>query len=88
MSMTCEVTFPDEVVQSLRLSKSTLEHSIKKELAVHLFQMQLLSFGQARQLANLSVWDFLDFLSERKLPLHYDIPEYEEDLKTIEELLP
>ncbi len=34
-----------------------------------------------------SVWEFLDFLSERKIPLYYDIAEYEEDLRTIEELL-
>jgi len=48
--------------------------------------MSVLSFGQARQLAELSVWDFLELLRERKVALHYGIPEYEEDLKTIQDL--
>ncbi|MBE7546072.1 UPF0175 family protein [Candidatus Kuenenia sp.] len=50
------------------------------------FEKKLLSFGQARQFSGLSVWDFLEFLRERKIPLHYDLAEYEEDLETIREL--
>jgi predicted HTH domain antitoxin len=46
---------------------------IKRELAAFFFQRGVLSFGQARQFAGLSVWDFLEFLRERKIPLHYDI---------------
>lgn len=58
-----------------------------KELAVSFFQRNMLSFGQARQLADLSLWDFLDLLRERKVPLHYNGSDYEEDLKTIQEFL-
>jgi predicted HTH domain antitoxin len=34
----------------------------------------------------IHIWDFLELLRERKVPIHYDLKEYEEDLKTIQEL--
>jgi predicted HTH domain antitoxin len=46
----------------------------------------MLSFGQARRLSGLSVWDFLELLRKREVQLHYDIAELEEDLKTLREI--
>jgi predicted HTH domain antitoxin len=43
----------------------------------------MLGFGQARQFSGLSVWEFLDLLRERRIPLHYDFSEYEEDSETV-----
>ena len=86
MSVKFEMTLPDAIVGALGLRESETAHAIKKELAVHFFQRNLLSFGQSRQLAELSVWDFLELLRERKVPLHYDLSEYEEDMKTILEI--
>ena len=47
--------------------------------------MERLSFGQVRRLAELSVVDFLDALKERKITLHYDLADYEDDLNTMAE---
>ena len=80
------IEIPEKIIRTLGFKESEVSATLKKELAVHFFQRNLLSFGQARQLAELSVWDFLELLRERKVPLHYDIPEYEEDLKTIQKL--
>jgi predicted HTH domain antitoxin len=82
-----EIEIPDQVVRALGLMDREVADSIKKELAIYYFQRNILSFGQARQLSTLSVWDFLEALRERKVPLHYTETEYEEDLKTIEEFL-
>ncbi|MBI4681236.1 MAG: UPF0175 family protein [Nitrospirae bacterium] len=82
----CEITLPEKIIKVLGLRESEAGSAIKRELAVYLFQRNMLSFGQARQLADLSVWDFLDLLRERKVPLHYGVVEFEEDLKTIQEL--
>jgi predicted HTH domain antitoxin len=82
-----EIEIPDQVVRALGLMDKDVVNTIKKELAVHLFQGERLSFGQARQLSDLSVWDFLEALREKKIPLHYYEKEYEEDSKVIEELL-
>jgi predicted HTH domain antitoxin len=87
MPFKCDIEIPENVLKSLGLRESEVSSVIKKELAAFFFQRGLLSFGQARQFAELSVWDFIEFLRERKIPLHYDLSEYEEDLKTIEELI-
>lgn len=87
MIVKCDLMIPEKIIKALGFKESEVVPALKKELSVYFFQRSLLSFGQARQLAELSVWDFLELLRERKVPLHYGIPEYEEDLKTIEELL-
>jgi len=87
MQLKYEITIPEKVAKVLGLKDSEAGSYLKKELAVYFFQRNLLSFGQARQLAELSVHDFLELLRERKVPLHYDIIEYEEDSRTIQEIL-
>ncbi len=87
MPITCELTLSDNVVHVLGWRERDIERSVKQELALYFFQRNLLSFGQARQLVELSVVEFLDLLRERKIPLHYDMIDYEEDLKTIQEFL-
>lgn len=87
MPITCELTLSDDVVHVLGWRERDIERSVKRELAMYFFQRNLLSFGQARRFAEVSVVEFLDLLRERKIPLHYGMMDYEEDLKTIEEFL-
>jgi predicted HTH domain antitoxin len=87
MPVKCEITLPDKILIALGLREEEIGDALKKELAVYFFQRNVLSFGQARQLSGLSVWDFLEFMKERKVPLHYGVYEYEEDLKTIKEFI-
>jgi predicted HTH domain antitoxin len=82
-----EIEIPNQVVRALGLMDKDVVNTIKKELAVYFFQRNMLSFGQARQLSTLSVWDFMETLRERKVPLHYSEAEYLEDSKTVKELL-
>jgi predicted HTH domain antitoxin len=82
-----EIEIPNQVVRALGLMDKEVVDTIKKELAVYYFQRNLLSFGQARQLSTLSVWDFMEVLRERRVPFHYTEAEYKEDSKTIEEYL-
>ncbi len=87
MPVTCELTLSDNVVHVLGWRERDIERSVKQELALYFFQRNLLSFGQARQLVELSVVEFLDLLRERKIPLLYNMIDYEKDLKTIQEFL-
>ncbi|MBN2536092.1 MAG: UPF0175 family protein [Spirochaetales bacterium] len=75
---------PEYIITVLGIRESEVESEIKCKLAVYLFQENKLSFGQARQLAEMNIWDFIDVLRSHKVPLHYDLSEYEEDLKTTE----
>lgn len=86
MPVKFELTLPEKIVNALGYRESETGSAIKRELAVSFFQRNLLSFGQARQLAEMSVWDFMQLLRDRKVPLHYGLNEYEEDLKTIKGL--
>ena len=81
--MKCEISVPEKIVKALGYPKEGVNDALKRDLAAYFFEKQILGFGQARQLSGLSVWDFLDFLRERRIPLHYDLAEYEEDSETI-----
>ncbi len=51
-SSTMQLSIPDSIIQSIRLPENRLESELLKELAVSLYQQELLSFGKARELAN------------------------------------
>lgn len=86
MEMKCEISVPEKIVKVLGYRKESMSDALKRDLAVYFFEKHMLGFGQARQFSGLTVWEFLDFLRERRIPLHYDFLEYEEDSETIERL--
>lgn len=76
------LTIPDEVFKSAHMT----EEELRCELAVMLFQKEKLTLGQASQLAGLTQLEFQQALASRKIPLHYDVAEFDEDMKTLAEL--
>ena len=80
------IEIPEDTIRALGIPKKEVNSTIKKELAVYLFEKGRLSFGQARKLAGLSVWDFIELLRKREVPLHYYIVELEKDLETLEKI--
>lgn len=86
MAVAVEVMLPEQMLLAAGTAQSEAGAMVRRELAASFFPRGVLSFGQARQLAELSVWDFLEFLRERKIALHYDKAELEEDLRTAQEL--
>ncbi|MDP1545329.1 MAG: UPF0175 family protein [Anaerolineales bacterium] len=79
---TVSIEIPGEVMHATHMTPDDL----KRELAIHLFREGKLSFGKARELAGLTVWDFHNLLGSRNIPLHYGVEEYEVDLATLKEL--
>ncbi len=63
----------------------TLEE-MKLELALMLFQQGKLSFGKAREMAGLTVWEFQLLLGQRKILVHYDVQDYVADRPAIDVL--
>jgi predicted HTH domain antitoxin len=76
------VVIPDDIVYSTRMT----EGELLQEIAVLLYQKEKLSMGQASKLAHLSQWQFQLLLGSRKIPVHYDVAEFESDLKTLGEM--
>lgn len=79
MSGTISVQVPRDILHAARLTVDEL----KQELALALFQQGRLSFGKAREMTGMSVWDFQLLLGARKIPIHYDLEDYEDDLATL-----
>ncbi|WP_017303833.1 UPF0175 family protein [Spirulina subsalsa] len=76
------VTIPDDILSASGLS----EKELKLEIAILLFQQDKISIGKARKLAELNVLEFQAELAKRNICIHYDLEEFEQDLKTLRQL--
>jgi len=76
------VVIPDNIVYSTRMT----EEELLQEIAVLLYQKEKLSMGQASKLARMNQWQFQLLLGSRKIPVHYDVTEFESDLNTLREM--
>jgi predicted HTH domain antitoxin len=76
------LVIPDEILQATGMSEAEL----RQEIAVLLFQKEKLTLGQASRLAGINQLQFQHLLASRQIPVHYDVSEFEEDLKTLREL--
>lgn len=77
-----KLVIPDEIVQTTGLSQSEL----LQEIAIMLFQKDKLTLGQASNLAQMPQIHFQQLLASRQIPVHYDLAEFEADLKTLKNL--
>jgi predicted HTH domain antitoxin len=75
------IEIDDEVYEALQVPEGERSRTLKQELAVSLYARDVLSFGKARALAELSKREFRALLGERKIPRHYDAQEMEEDVE-------
>ncbi len=76
-----QIVIPDSVVESIKLPEKRLEGELLKELALSLYQQELLSFGKARTLAKIGHHEFSELLGQRGINRHYTEQELEEDIK-------
>ncbi|NER99781.1 MAG: UPF0175 family protein [Symploca sp. SIO1B1] len=76
------VVIPDDVLVSARMSEAQL----KLEIAIMLFQKNRISIGKARRLAGINLLEFQREISERSICIHYDVEEFDQDIKTLQEM--
>jgi predicted HTH domain antitoxin len=76
------VEVSQEILDSARLTPSEL----KVEMAVHLYEQGRLSVGKARELADMTLWEFRQLLASRGIAAHYDEADLDEDVATLREL--
>jgi predicted HTH domain antitoxin len=82
MSTVRVVEVEQDILDSARLTTSEL----KVEMAVHLYEQGRLSVGKARELADMTLWEFRQLLASRRIPPHYDETDLDEDVATLREL--
>ncbi|MDM8529614.1 UPF0175 family protein [Anaerolineales bacterium HSG25] len=83
---TLTLTFTEELCDALRIPTQEQETRLQQELAIRLYEKNLLSLGKARQLAGLTKWEFLSLLTRENIVRHYDHDELQYDLETLEQL--
>jgi predicted HTH domain antitoxin len=76
------VAIPDDIMMATRMT----EGEMMQEIAVMLFAKEKLTIGQASHLAGMTLLQFQHLLASRQIPVHYDVAEFEEDLRTLREI--
>ncbi|WP_029523324.1 UPF0175 family protein [Persephonella sp. KM09-Lau-8] len=84
--MKITVELPEDVIRILNIPKDELSSELRVQIALYFYEKGKLSFGKARQLSGLSVWEFMERLKDNQIPLKYDVEDFKEDLETIKEL--
>ena len=79
------IRIPRDVVEGARVPEKEFERVARIELAIALYARGVLSLGQARRLAGLSKWEFLEELAKRGVERHYTREELEDDIRFAEE---
>ncbi len=84
MSQVATFNISQDILDSARLSLV----DVRVELAIALYEQRRLSFGKARELADMSLWQFRQVLASRRIAAHYEIEDLHSDLNTLHKLNP
>ena len=82
MSDTNVLQVPQDILDSARLTISEL----RVEMALYLYAQGRLSIGKARELADMSLWEFRQLLASRRISPHYDKSDLDQDMATLREI--
>lgn len=76
------LTISDEILITTRMT----EAEMKQEIAVMLFQREKLTLAQASRFAGMHRVAFQHLLASRQIPVHYDVEDFEQDIKNLREM--
>ena len=74
------IEIPDDVLAGLKVPAGEESSSLRRELAVRLYEKGLLTLGNARRLSGLGKWEFMELLGREDVSRHYGIDDLEDDL--------
>lgn len=75
------IEIDEDIYDAFQIPEKERSQTVKQELAISLYAQDILSFGKARSLAELSTREFQDLLRERKVSRHYTEAELAEDFE-------
>jgi len=79
---TMSLLIPADIVLATGLSQEEL----LQEIAIMLFQKEKLTLGQASLLAEMHQSHFQHLLASREIAIHYDVGDFEADLRALREM--
>ncbi|MBC6434329.1 UPF0175 family protein [Nostoc sp. HG1] len=71
----------DDLVRASGLS----EHELFMEIVLMLFRQDKISLGKASELMGMHRMQFQKLLADRGICVYYDVTEFQEDIKTLQE---
>jgi predicted HTH domain antitoxin len=71
---------PDETLRAVGMT----EEELRREMAIVLFSQGKLTLSRAARLAELAHTTFQRLLADRQIPIHYDVEEFRQDIKTLQ----
>ena len=79
--MSIHIEIPDGVVEALKLPRGHVKEELVSLLSVKLYEKGILGMGKARELAGMSMYEFLALLKRENVYLNYGVEEFEKDLE-------
>jgi predicted HTH domain antitoxin len=76
------LNIPQDILDSARLTINDL----RTEIAVSLYAQRRLSIGKAHELVDMSLWEFRQLLTFRRISPDYDVSDLDNDIATCQEL--
>lgn len=73
---------PDDIIEATGMS----EDELKIEIAVQLFKLEKITIEQASRLAGMPRLEFQHLLASRRISIHYDIEDFQNDLETLKRI--
>jgi len=90
MSVKAVIDLPEDLYQTLSshgLSKEAISKETRKLLALKCYKEKILSLGKSAELSGLSMWKFIEFLSENNVAvIDYSEEQLGKEFKSIERL--
>ena len=80
------IIVPRDIVDTLKIPPEEALGRLKIELALRLYEKRIVTLGQARKIAGLSLWEFLDLVEKESMPRHYGDEEAQEDLEMVKQI--
>lgn len=79
MQITLEI--PDDIAKTIPLG----EGDWLREIAIALFQQELITLGSASRIARMHQIEFQKLIASRGICIHYDVEDFEQDIQHLRE---
>jgi predicted HTH domain antitoxin len=77
--MQITLNIPDRLIQQHSLNSADW----MREIAIALFQQELITLGTASKIAGMHQMEFQALLSDRGICIHYDLADYQADIESL-----
>ncbi len=76
-----KIEIPNDALNRANLT----EDELRLELALFLYDKNIFTLESASKFANMDTYQFQKKLGEKKIPIHYTLNDFHDDLKTVNE---